>query len=250
MKRDTRIVMHVVAQVTTGNNMIDIRSQLQRSKTVKQVNRSVTKFVTLHWNGPEVVEEVAQLHGDAKWHVEHNGWDGLAYHYAVGATGNIYQTRDNIARLNHSGVTQGNSESLSVLVVIGEGQVGTDKQFTSLGYLLSQIGISPRYVLGHRFWPRTTACPGPIVTRWLRSWQQAHHGANVITKTVAANVNVRDEADVLSHIVRKVTKAGEIVSGQWVLGNWVKGDGLWLKLSDNNYIHGSVLDTSTYKVRA
>lgn len=229
--------------------IVDIRSKLLRSKTVKQVNRTVTKFVTLHWNGPAVAEEVAQLHGDAKWHVEHNGWDGLAYHYAIGASGTTYKTRDYNARLNHSGVPQGNNESLSVLVVIGEGQFGTDKQFTSLGYLLSTLGISPRYVLGHRFWPRATACPGPIVTRWLRNWQLAHHGANVSTKTIVANANVRDEADALSHVVRKTGKLGEVVGGQWVLGNWVKGDGLWLKLADNNYIHGSVLDTSSYKVR-
>lgn len=229
--------------------IIDIRSQLLRSKTVAQVNRSVTKFVTLHWNGPAVVEEVAQLHADAKWHVNHNGWDGLAYHYAVGASGKVYRTRDYSARLNHSGVPQGNSESLSVLVVIGEGQVGTSAQFNSLRDLLSMLSISPRYVLGHRFWPRATACPGPIVTRWLRDWQQAHHGPTVNTRTIVASANVRDEADVLSHVVRKTGKVGEVVHGQWVLGNWVKGDGLWLKLPDNNYIHGSVLDTSSYKVR-
>lgn len=228
----------------------DIRSKLIRSRTVPQTNRRTTKFVTLHWNGPAVADdELAQLHVDAKWHVNHNGWDGLSYHYGVGGSGTIYRCRDYNARLAHSGVTTGNNESLSVLVIIGEGQEGTQEQFRSLNDLLSMLSISPRYVLGHRFWPRATACPGPIVTRWLRRWQGAHHGAIVNTRTLVADVNVRDESSVLSHVVRKVARAGTVVHGQWVLGDWVKGDSLWLKLPDNNYIHGSVLDTSSYKVR-
>ena len=57
--------------------MIDIRSQLTRSKTVAQVNRSVTKYLTIHWNGPATgPKDLQQIKGDAAFHVNTRGWDG------------------------------------------------------------------------------------------------------------------------------------------------------------------------------
>lgn len=218
--------------------MNDVRAQLMRSKTVAQVNRKVTKSLTVHWNGPAfVASDLDQLKGDARFHVQTRGWDGLSYHYGVGRDGQQYWCRDKIARLNHAGVAQGNSESLSVLVLTGEGMNIHSIQFKSLEDLIVTLGVPPRWVLGHQEWPRLTACPGPLLLRWLTAYRSRYRAAG--TATTLYTTNVRDEASVLSHLIRQL-KPGTQVTGTWMLGKPFKGDALWLQ-TGNDYIHASVL---------
>lgn len=223
--------------------MEDIRSQLLRSTTVPQVNRRVTNFVTIHYNGPSVAaipNDIALLKADARFHVNVRGWDGLAYHYAVGRDGQQYQCRDQIARLNHSGVPQGNSESLAVFVACGEGDVPPQIQLSSLESLLGWIGIPPHHVLSHKLWPRATTCPGAMLSRWLDSYWLRYSGRQ-ITGKVKWVTNVRDKPDVTSHLLRKLSP-GTAISGTTILTNPVKGDSMWIKLDGtDDYIHSSGL---------
>ncbi len=218
--------------------MIDVRSQLVRSTSVGQVNRHVTHNVTVHWNGPGfTASDLAQLVGDARFHVNTRGWDGLAYHYAVGRDGQVYQCRDPQARLNHSGVAQGNSESLSVLVLTGEGMPLPSAQVSALETLIVTLGMAPRWILGHQEWPRLTACPGPLLLRWLANYR-SRYTAQAIASTITT-ANIRDEASVLSHKVGELAP-GTRVTGTWILGKPFKGDALWLK-TGSDYVHASVL---------
>lgn len=232
--------------------MEDIRSLLYRNPKVPQVNRRSTGYVTVHYNGPSVANHKSDLElikFDARYHGITKDWDGLAYHFAVGRDGKQYQTRDWSARLNHSGVTQGNNESLAVFVATGEGDVIPPEQYASLENLLLGIGIKPRFVLGHQEWPRATACPGALLMRWLRNYRKTNSWQEQITTKTRYAANVRDEADVLSLKVGSLAQ-GATVKGRWVLGKPVKGDCLWLELADFadlRYIHGSVLDTSSYR---
>lgn len=214
-----------------------------RSTTVPQVNRSVTKFVTIHYNGPSVApfkDDITLLKADARFHVQNRGWDGLAYHYAVGRDGTQYQCRDKTARLNHSGVPQGNSESLAVFVASGEGDVPPPVQLLSLENLLENIGIPPHRVLSHKLWPRATACPGALLSRWL-NWYWQKYSYRPVTGTVKWVTNVRDQPDVTSHLVRKLSP-GTRVTGTTILTNPVKGDSMWIKLTGtDDYIHSSGL---------
>lgn len=209
-----------------------------RSSKVRQVNRTVTKALTVHWNGPGFkAQDLDQLKGDARFHVETRGWDGLSYHYGVGRDGQIYHCRDGIARLNHAGIAQGNNESLSVLVLTGEGMIIPPAQYSALEGLIQTLRMQPRYVLGHQEWPRLTACPGPLLLRWLTSYRAKHvTPGSAITIT---NANVRDEASVLSHKVKELP-TGSRVTGAWVLGKPFKGDCQWFKIG-SDYIHASVL---------
>lgn len=224
-------------------HVIDIRDQLVRSTTVHQVSRKVTKFVTLHWNGPstaEVNDDIAVFKADARYHVNTRGWDGIAYHYGVSRTTHaVYTLRDFMARLNHSGVPQGNSESLSVLTPIGEGDTFSDLMEENLRNLLDIIGLAPRYVLGHQEWPRATKCPGALIMRFLQRYRSEHSGAPFTGKTKWV-ANVRDEPSVLSYRVRTLP-AGSTVRGTVVLGSPVKGDSQWIKLEGTtDYVHGSL----------
>ena len=222
----------------------DVRDRLLRHPRVKQVARPTTRFVTVHWNGPSVKgyrTDLQLLIADANYHVNTKGWDGIAYHYAVGRDGHLYQTRDHEARLNHAGVPQGNQESLSVFVCIGEGDVPPPVQLIGLERLLEYLEIKPRYVLGHREWPRNTSCPGAQLTRWLANYRLRHSAGPVFSVKAQYTSNVRDEPSVLAHQVRKV-QAGTLIKGSIVLANPVKGDSLWLKLDGTtDYIHASGL---------
>jgi len=223
--------------------MLDIRSQLARSTKVKQVNRTKTGYLTIHYNGPSVgnTKDLDLIKADARFHVNTRGWDGLAYHYAVGRDGALYQTRDYAARLNHSGVPQGNSESLAVLVVTGEGDPLPQAQVNGLEQLIKQVGKGPRFLLSHQEWPRLTACPGALLTRWLRGYRAQFMQSSFHTTTLYST-NVRDESNVLSHLVR-VEPKGTQHEGFLFLGHPFKGDSLWFNiLGTTDYIHGSVLD--------
>lgn len=243
----------------------DIRNQLIRSKTVPQVLRPVTRNVTLHWNGDSIgdASDIDLLKSDARYHVFTKGWDGISYHYGVGreleadtTRTRIYRNRDYNAKLAHSGVTQGNNESLSVLVLTGDGDKIAPEQYAGLYELLKTLDIQPRYILGHQEWPRSTACPGALINRWVAQFRthfsDGHLSEVAVTVPVA---NIRDESNVLS-LKLGVTTAGKRLVGRWVLGKPVKGDCLWLECRgiapDNDalqYVHGSALDSSSYSKR-
>lgn len=224
--------------------MQDVRLQLIRSKTVRQVLRRKTKNLTVHWNGPSVAKvpkDLTLLKADARFHVETRGWDGLSYHYGVGRDGQQYWCRDQLALLAHSGVAQGNNESYSVLIITGEGDNIPPIQYVSLEDIIRVQNIAPRWVLGHQEWPRLTACPGPLLMRWLAEYRGRYRAAGATTTLITANV--RDESSVLSHKTRELAKNTPVV-GTWMLGKPFKGDALWFQLQGTtDYLHGSVIDT-------
>lgn len=220
-------------------------AQLKRSATVPQTFREKTRFAVIHWNGPSVrnAEDITVLKNDAIWHVDHNGWDGLAYHYGIGRTGKEYQCRLWNTKLPHSGNTLMNNEAFSILVITGDGDPISTEQYNSLYHRLSAIGIERRYWLGHQEAPRTTACPGALLMRWL--WDKRNEVRQPASTELLYNANVRDEASQLSQLLGPLEK-GRKVNGWWRLGKPVKGDSLWFELNGDRYIHASALNTNSY----
>lgn len=230
--------------------MIDVRAQLKRSATVPQTTRKATNFAVVHWNGPSVFYngvypgDIPLLKADANWHVDHNGWDGLAYTYAIGRTGNEYQTRDWNARLSHAGNALMNNEAFSVLMITGDGDQISQVMFDALLRRLRAIGIERRYWLGHQESPRSTSCPGALIMRWIKAKRSEVRVPTTDVK-VLYPATVRDEASTLSAKLGSRMPT-ELVSGNWVLGQPVKGDSLWLELKGDQFIHASALDTRSY----
>lgn len=221
----------------------DISSQLMRSKTEPQVDRTIFQYVTIHYNGPSVAKiptDLELLKADAKFHVIDRGWDGISYHFAAGRDGTMYQMRELKARLNHSGVPFANSGATAIFVCLGEGDVPTVAQLAALQALIAHVKVPLRYVFGHQEAPRSTLCPGAWMMRWLNKWRESESGKVWSGQTKYA-ANVRDDKTILSHLQRTVPKGSE-VSGKLVYGSPVKGDSLWLQLAGTtDYIHASVL---------
>lgn len=231
--------------------MQDVRALLMRSYTVPQKYRVKTNYAVLHWNGPSVFYKSAYpgdlniLQSDARWHVINNRWDGLAYHYAIGREGKQYQCREWTAKLPHSGSSLMNDEAFSILAITGDGDSISPSQYSSIYDRLVKTGIKSRYWLGHQESPRSTACPGALLMRWLWGLRKRVNVHSEEKVKVIYTANVRDEYSTLSAKI-DVKYPGEFVSGIWRLGNPVKGDSLWLELKDDLYIHASALDTKSY----
>lgn len=229
--------------------MEDVRAQLKRSDTVPETFREKTNFAVLHWNGSSVFYnsqypgDINILKADARWHVNNNGWDGLAYHYAAGRSGKEYQCRTWTARLSHSGNTLMNNEAFSILCITGDGDPISDLQYKSVLNRLRSTGINRRYWLGHKESPRTTSCPGALLIRWLDNLRKEVK-IQVSTKALYLGT-IRDEPSILSYKLGQV-EANQPVTGHWVLGQPIKGDSLWLMLSGDRYIHASSLDSRSY----
>lgn len=151
--------------------------------------RAVTRYITLHWNGPAVAEQrrsgpgaIEQLKIDLDWQTNPNwpgakgGADGLQYHYAIAADGQIFQCRDDADKLWHCGHAVGNNESLSLHFLLGRGQELTGEQWAAgldLIERLRRVYDLPRVnVRGHAEW-RTSECPGPDVRQHLADYRRS-----------------------------------------------------------------------------
>lgn len=226
--------------------MEDVRALLLRSTTVPETYRKNTRFAVLHWNGPSVTKggypgDLPLLKADARWHVQNNGWDGLAYHYALGRDGNQYQCRTWTARLPHSGNSLMNDEAFSILAITGDGDPISDKQYAAILDRFRKTGIERRFWLGHQESPRSTSCPGALLMRWLKARRKEVRVAASNVKVIYPAI-VRDEYSTLS--LKLGTKApNDLLSGFWVLGQPVKGDALWLEMSGDRYVHASALES-------
>lgn len=143
--------------------------------------RGQTRFITLHYNGPEVPAErqsgpglIQQLRIDLDWQTR-AGWagvpsgaDGLQYHFVVGADGTVYQTRNENAQLWHCANGTGNAQSLSLHFPIGGQQEPTEAMWQAgvalVEHLRQKYSIPRGAVLGHLEWS-STSCPGRLMPR-------------------------------------------------------------------------------------
>lgn len=172
------------------------RYRIQLGRGTWQIGkRAQTTAITLHWNGPAVVESrrrgdgaLAQLRIDLEWQTRPDwpgavgGADGLQYHAAVDADGVVWRCRDEQARLWHCGHAVGNRESLSLHLLVGRGQAVTEAQWRGATHLIeewrSRYAIPRGRVLGHQEWT-TSECPGPDVMGRLRAYRAGSPAAAV-----------------------------------------------------------------------
>lgn len=138
--------------------------------------------VTLHYNGPAVhrTDDVTWYTFIAQYHMRKDAFgkdsagDGIMYHYAVTALGEIYHMREDNEILWHCGNSKGNAESIAIELAIGDNQSPTKLQWETtvmlFDYLCGLYDIPRTQVFGHCEWKKT-ACPGPILFPLLQEWR-------------------------------------------------------------------------------
>lgn len=137
--------------------------------------------VAIHYNGPAVptwldgVEaEMAYLRGVERYHKDIKGWRGVAYGYAVGASGTVYRLRGKNNYGAHQGDWDGdgisnNKEVIPILFILGENQDPTAEMWLGARalyqWLLTQDWTDRDLrVKGHKeIQPKPTACPGSFI---------------------------------------------------------------------------------------
>lgn len=98
------------------------------------------------------------------YHMDGHGWSDIGYHYAIFASGNVYEGRLFSARGAHA---YGANHTTGVCFVMGPGDEPTSQMLAAFDRLKRDVGIK-RY-RGHNQWPENaTACPGPALKQVLR----------------------------------------------------------------------------------
>ncbi|HSF85005.1 MAG TPA: N-acetylmuramoyl-L-alanine amidase [Acidimicrobiia bacterium] len=170
--------------------------------TVDYDTKSWTPWVpdklVVHWGGSAVrsdaadgvpSEEEAQLRSWGSFHINTQGWLGIAYNWAIGNSGTLYRLRGE----NRSAATSGdeepdgipeNQEAIAVVFMIGLGQLASEPAFDTLRQLYAERGLAEGIdrVIRHKDSSATT-CPGDQLSDWVAAggYAEETEGVNVLT---------------------------------------------------------------------
>jgi peptidoglycan hydrolase-like protein with peptidoglycan-binding domain len=140
----------------------------------KQVNTfSKSEGIFVHYIGPGgapsgMEAEKAALRTAQKYHMDTKGWADIAYSFAVGNSGAIYDLRGwGVA----GGHTQGwNTKSHAVFWIGGDEGIPSDAAFTSLNTVINEHNrrYPGGFVKGHGD-VNATSCPGIHLKNWIKN---------------------------------------------------------------------------------
>jgi len=161
---------------------MDMRSPSSWNARVNYDNWSDTPYIkdliAVHWGGPPPngydlgpAKEANILRRYEDYHLDEKGWRGIAYGYAIGASGTVYRLRGKNNYGAHSGDydndgVSNNKEIIPVLFIMGKGQTATPAMWASLIELRFWLQERPWTtgdlpVSGHRVVSgKNTECPG------------------------------------------------------------------------------------------
>lgn len=162
---------------TPTHEIQDIVDDLPKHATKVYPTRSLQDITTLtiHHTVSPPDRPIEQI---AAYHVDHNGWPGIGYHYVIKDTGEIFQTNYLETKSYHAGSynAPGDENLWSVGIALQgdftlspppQAQLDAAKWLVELlkGPLL---GLQLNSVLGHREMPGAqTQCPGNTYPAWL-----------------------------------------------------------------------------------
>ena len=129
--------------------------------------RNSTTAVVHHSGGRQRPVNVRRhIQAIARYHVQHNHWNVIGYHYVIDADGHVYRTNRPQTASYHSGNWATNLASYGICM-LGDFRTydPTPQQIDSCRWLVGQLNVSE--VLPHKA-VVSTSCPG----RWAR-WGKA-----------------------------------------------------------------------------
>ena len=150
------------------------------------------EHLVVHWPGPlwpGVVDD-SELQSYLDYHMDTKGWSYIAYNWAIGRNGDLFELRGN--DFQNAANSPANSSTQSVLFL----GVGEDRpqphhdQIITFGDLVYEMGyttISPHKDVSSS----GTACPGPWLTIFARSYTLNYvHGPYPGTPRAGNNKNI------------------------------------------------------------
>lgn len=128
----------------------------------------------IHWLGEPAVaglSDEAVLRNTQRYHMDSKAWADIAYSFAVGR-----QHPDRAYELRGWGIAGGhteghNSQSMAIVFLLGTGERPTDTMLDTARAILAEgvnRGYPAKLVRPHNA-VRSTACPGPDLTAWVKA---------------------------------------------------------------------------------
>lgn len=207
--------------------------------------------VAIHYGGPSPAgwadgpdAEARILRAYEAYHIDEKGWRGIAYGYAVGASGTVYRLRGKNNYGAHQGDHDGdgisnNKEVVPILFICGEGDEPTAEMWLGARalyqWLLKQSWTYvPLGVYGHKeIQLKPTKCPGPHIMHGIHEgWVQIPPPASDLEARVERLEVAADEAATfrdattrkLSAITARLDSLGSAITElEAVVGRLVEG---------------------------
>lgn len=154
-----------------------------------------------HWLGigyasDKTDEEIMRL--VQAFHQDDRGWNDFAYNFAIGRSARIFEGRGWGKRGAHAGTNAVNNRSMAIVFLIGQGETPTPDMYHAAEELLHEgldRGYDPNQFRPHSD-VRSTQCPGPAITRWLKETTMPtpsdfeHHVTAIQGALVAAGIDI------------------------------------------------------------
>lgn len=132
---------------------------------------SLVKYLAIHHSASPDTQTPMEI---ANYHINHNGWGGIGYHFLIDKNGVVYYVGDistaraNVANLNDAVI------GICLIGNFTQGMAPTGEQLDSTNKLCDffinnfpQLNLSWVSVMGHKDLPgQSTACPGDDWPSW------------------------------------------------------------------------------------
>ena len=142
----------------------DVVDQLPKHAINRYLARSLDKIthLTIHHSaapGNVAIETIA------RYHVDHNNWPGIGYHFCVEPDGTIYQVNKLETICYHAGVVNDYTVGICIEGDFRKGVIPTPLQIQNAAHLAAWLATKLRIpvdnIMGHREYPQNpTECPG------------------------------------------------------------------------------------------
>lgn len=158
------------------------------AKPVRSIPPTARDGLVVHHNGPPmgidlaqpleavVAQEMAKLRAVQRWHMDHQGWADIAYSYAVGQSGTVFEGRGLTWHQFANGADQVGADDgpdarwYTVLWLGGGSERPSLAAYQALEWLVQWLRAqgTGRRVLPHNA-IRAKPCPGPELTEWAKA---------------------------------------------------------------------------------
>jgi hypothetical protein len=130
-----------------------------------------TRSATGHWEGTSMgsfphTSCATKMRVIQNYHMDTQGWNDIAYNFAVCPHGYVFVGRDHGIRSSANGTNSGNSESEAVCFLGGVGDPFPVEAELAYREIMNEISPNVQYCHNHWF---NTMCPGPTICNEIKN---------------------------------------------------------------------------------
>jgi len=148
---------------------IDLRGKLPVRQDIQYKMRTEAEIDGIIWH--HTASRAQTIRSIAEYHTKVRGWPEIAYHFAVGHDGKVYQLLD-VQKWSHHAA--GHNRNNIGIVLIGNYEDNEPSPQMLASAKIIQRNLVQQYNIKH-VWlhkdTKATLCPGKHATKTLRKWQ-------------------------------------------------------------------------------